>query len=119
MQRPLLHDPTPPLPYAHTEETEPTPLNDSMYTDQLHFSDTALHLGRQLVHLLLKRLVRVDLELGSLGRSLVLGLHISARPDGSQESIPNGEEWLAKVGLDTPTLMMNVMVAGIVTCDVL
>lgn len=33
---------------------------------------------------------------------------------GTQEGVPEGEEWLRKVGLDSPVLMMNVMVCSII-----
>lgn len=39
--------------------------------------------------------------------------------DGAQQPVPKGEKGLRKVGLDTPALVVYVVVAGIVARDVL
>ena len=63
--------------------------------------------------------VRIDLELSCLRRPLVFSFHIPTRPYCSQKSIPDREEWLAKVCLDAPTLVVDVMISGVVACDML
>lgn len=40
-------------------------------------------------------------------------------PHGAQDAVPESEVWLRKVGLDTPTLVVNVVVSGIVARHVL
>lgn len=42
-----------------------------------------------------------------------------ALPDRAQYSVPEGEEGLREVGLDAPTLVVNVMVCSIVASNVL
>lgn len=50
--------------------------------------------------------------------SLVLECRI-ALPHGAQPFIPDGEERLGEICLDAPTLMVDIMVRGVVACDVL
>jgi len=52
-------------------------------------------------------------------RPLVSSSRITASPDRPQWSIPECKEGLWEVGLDTPTLMVNVVVCGVVACDML
>lgn len=42
-----------------------------------------------------------------------------ALPHSAQPSVPDSEKGLAEVGLDTPTLVMNIVVRGIVASDML
>lgn len=60
----------------------------------------------------------VDLLLGIVASSFVAELDITL-PLGTHKSIPENEEWLGKVVLDAPALVMDVMVRGIVRCDFL
>ena len=59
-----------------------------------------------------------DLLLSSLPRALVLQFDITI-PTGVEQTIPESEERLGEVGLDTPALVVNVMVGGIVGCEML
>lgn len=60
----------------------------------------------------LSRLV-IYLLLGGDPGAFIAGSHI-ALPSRLQKAIPEGEERLREVGLDTPALMMNVMIGSII-----
>lgn len=36
---------------------------------------------------------------------------------GAQDGIPEGEEWLGKIGLDAPRLVVDIMICGVVRGD--
>jgi hypothetical protein len=63
-------------------------------------------------------MIRIYQELCSLGGALISQLRL-ALPHRSQPLVPECEEWLAEVCLDTPTLVVDVMVRRIVAGDVL
>lgn len=52
-------------------------------------------------------------------RSCISSANIPASPHRAQEPIPECEKRLAEVGLDTPALVMNVMVLSVVASNVL
>lgn len=58
------------------------------------------------------------LSLSVLPRPLVLEACVTL-PHGAQPAVPNSEKGLAKVGLDAPALVVNIMVGGIVAGNVL
>jgi hypothetical protein len=62
--------------------------------------------------------IRIDLELCCFLRPLILVSSVSL-PDCPKETIPEGEEWLREIRLDSPTLVVDIMVSGIVACEVL
>ena len=63
---------------------------------------------------LLGRLVRLLLSRES--RLLIPRRDITTGPDRTEETIPESEERLGKIGLDTPALVMNIVVTGVVGC---
>lgn len=60
----------------------------------------------------------VNLLLSALTSPLVAKLDL-ARPLGAEQAVPEDKEGLGEVGLDAPTLMVNVMIGGIVGSEVL
>lgn len=44
---------------------------------------------------------------------------VPADPFGAEGAVPEGEEGLAEVGFDAPALVVHVVVAGVVACEVL
>ena len=64
-------------------------------------------------------LLAIHLFLRRVPGTLVSQTDVAARPHGTQESVPEGEERLAEVRLDAPALVMHVMVSGVVARQVL
>ncbi len=73
------------------------------------------------------RLLGLAITIGSrqlrlLGRSCPGALVLEgdvARPPGAQDPVPDGEKGLREVGLDTPALVVDVVVGRVVARDVL
>lgn len=55
----------------------------------------------------------IELLLRSAARTLVLGRCV-ALVHGSAQAVKVNEEWLRKIGLDAPTLVVNVVVGGVI-----
>jgi hypothetical protein len=51
--------------------------------------------------------------------SLLVAESYVALPHGAQVLVPESEKWLRKVGLNPPTLVVNVVVSRIIGCDML
>lgn len=62
--------------------------------------------------------IRIDLELCCFLRPFILVSSVSL-PDCPKETIPECEEWLREIGLDSPALVVDIMVSGIVAGDML
>jgi hypothetical protein len=61
----------------------------------------------------------VVFDLSCVFRSRISSVYVSTSPHCAQESIPEGEKRLAEVSLNAPALMVDIMVFGVVACDVL
>lgn len=62
--------------------------------------------------------IRVNLLLGALTSPLVAKLDL-ARPLRAEQAVPENKEGLREIGLDTPALVVNVVIRGIVRGEVL
>lgn len=60
----------------------------------------------------------LDLFLGSLPGALIFESDVAV-PTGVEQTIPKSEEWLGEVGLDTPALVVDVVVGSVVGRDLL
>lgn len=67
----------------------------------------------------MRDIVLVKLLLSSDSRSFVASRNVTADPFCAEKTVPEGEEWLAEVGLDAPALVVNVVVTGVVAGNVL
>ena len=77
-----------------------------LHTVQLPKSSQSLHF------------TRIDLELCCFLRPLILVGSVSL-PGCPKETVPECEEWLREIRLDSPTLVVDIMVSGIVAGDML
>lgn len=67
----------------------------------------------------MRDVILFNLFLSSNSRPLVAGRDVATNPFGTKKAVPEGEERLAEVGFDTPALVVNIVIAGVVAGDVL
>lgn len=63
--------------------------------------------------------IGLNLSLNRRPVTLITQLHVTAPPLGVHEPIPKGEKGLCKVGFDSPALVMDIVISGIVGSDML
>lgn len=64
-------------------------------------------------------MISIDEQLRCFRRPFISPFGVSTVPYRPKDPVPECKEWLAEIGLDPPALVVDIMVCGIVACNML